>query len=59
MSLHRNSWEIEQQIIGICYNMHNIPWSDAWMMSAQQRERVIKYINKRIEEQNNQMRNQQ
>ena len=54
-SLNKNAWDIEQQILGICYSMPSITWSDAWTMSALQREAAIKYINRRVEEHNKAM----
>jgi hypothetical protein len=56
MSYDKQAWDIEQQILGICYNMESINWSDAWSMTHAQRERTIKFINKRIEEHNEQMK---
>jgi len=51
-SLKRSAWELEQQILGICYHMSSVTYDNAWAMSAKERETTIKYINKRIEAQN-------
>ena len=42
--------EIEQQVIDICYHFPSITWGTGWDLDAKQRERLIKYINKKQEE---------
>jgi hypothetical protein len=51
-SLKRSAWDIEQQILGICYHMPSVTYENAWGMSSKERDTTIKYINKRIEAQN-------
>lgn len=51
-SMNKNTWEIEQQLYGICYHMSGMGWNDALSLSATQRNDMIKYINKMIEKEN-------
>lgn len=51
-SMNRASWEINQQLYGICYHMSGMGWQDALLLSSKERDGMIKYINKMIEQQN-------
>lgn len=50
--MNKNVWEIEQQLYGICYHMNGVGWNDALSLSSTQRNDMIKYINKMIEQTN-------
>ena len=45
--LESSSSNIERQITEICYHMNGgITWTEAWILSPQQRNNVIEFLNK-------------
>jgi hypothetical protein len=49
----KDSVALKEQMADICYFMHGgVEWNTAWGMSYEDREIMIKVINKRIKEQN-------
>lgn len=50
------SEKIEENIIEICYHMKGgISWLEAWSMSPLQRNKIVEYINKIMQAQEEQM----
>ena len=44
---------LKEQITDICYNMSGgIEWNSAWAMSYEDRETMVKIINRRLKEKN-------
>lgn len=42
---------IESQIVDICYYMKGgITWNDAWMLSPRQREKIVKSLSKKLQQ---------
>jgi hypothetical protein len=51
--LKKEQESIETQLIDICYNMNGgVTWGDVWSIPAYLREKMIKYINKKIQQMN-------
>jgi hypothetical protein len=49
----REGLALKEQISEICYFMHGgVDWNSAWGMSFEDREIIVKVINKRLKEQN-------
>lgn len=41
---------IETQMIDLCYNMNGgVTWDNAWHIPAYLREKMVKYINKKVQ----------
>ncbi len=52
-SFAKDSTALKEQIAEICYFMHGgVEWNSAWGMSFEDREVMIKVINKRLKESN-------
>jgi hypothetical protein len=52
-SFEKESNSIREQITDICYFMKGgITWNDAWGLSFEDREAIIKIVNKREKEKN-------
>lgn len=49
-NLERDSGLLEQQLIDICYFMPSITWDNAMELTYDQREKILKTINKRLKE---------
>ena len=49
-SLQRDSGLLEQQLIDICYFMPSITWEAVNELTYEQREKMLKTINKRLKE---------
>ncbi len=52
-NLKKEAVNIKKQIADICYHMNGgIEWNNAWGLSFEDRELIIKVINKKLKEQN-------
>lgn len=48
--LKKDTGILEQQLIDICYFMPSITWDNAHELTYEQREKILKSINKRLKE---------